>query len=381
MPSAAAGAAIRTERLNRFTRVYGGAHLSSRPDHRRRASVRRDTRCAPLRDGARARRYAPDARRGWSGSACRRPAERVHARVREKLQREPVEDFRLDFEDGYGNRPDAEEDGHAASAAVEVAAGAKQRHAAAVHRHPHQEPRRRAARARAADDAPVPRAAAAGNRRHAAAELRRHAAEDHAQRTQVGALVDAFAQIETVAPARARHAADGADGRDAAVDLRRARRRRAAGAGARKGAGAIVAAHFGTYDYTASLGITAAHQHMRHPACDFARSVMQVALAGTDVWLSDGATNVLPVGNDRAAIHRAWRLHYDDIRHSLDQRVLPGLGPASRAARHALRRRLRVLPREPRRGVGAPAQLHRQGRAGHARRRRVRRRGDRARAC
>ena len=52
-------------------------------------------------------------------------ADRVHARVREKLQREPVEDFRLDFEDGYGNRPDAEEDGHAGSAAAEVAAGAK----------------------------------------------------------------------------------------------------------------------------------------------------------------------------------------------------------------------------------------------------------------
>ena len=66
----------------------------------------------------------------------------------------------------------------------------------------------------------------------------------------------------------------------------------------KEGRGRITAAHFGTYDYTASLGITASHQHMRHPACDFARSVMQVALAGTDVWLSDGATNVLPVGTD-----------------------------------------------------------------------------------
>src|SRR5881398_768371 len=53
-------------------------------------------------------------------------AQRVHAQVREKLTREPVEDFRLDFEDGYGNRPDAEEDGHAESAAVEVANGARQ---------------------------------------------------------------------------------------------------------------------------------------------------------------------------------------------------------------------------------------------------------------
>ena len=69
----------------------------------------------------------------------------------------------------------------------------------------------------------------------------------------------------------------------------------AAGAGRARASGRMTAAHFGTYDYTASLGITAAHQHMRHPVCDFARSVMQVALAGTDVWLSDGATNVLPV--------------------------------------------------------------------------------------
>ena len=47
----------------------------------------------------------------------------IYTRVSEKLRREPVEDFRIDFEDGYGNRPDEEEDGHAASAAAEVALG------------------------------------------------------------------------------------------------------------------------------------------------------------------------------------------------------------------------------------------------------------------
>src|ERR1700682_3498180 len=50
-------------------------------------------------------------------------AHTIHARIQEKLRREPVEDFRIDFEDGYGNRPDAEEDGHAESAAIEVADG------------------------------------------------------------------------------------------------------------------------------------------------------------------------------------------------------------------------------------------------------------------
>src|SRR6202035_5696487 len=60
--------------------------------------------------------------------------------------------------------------------------------------------------------------------------------------------------------------------------------------------GRCVAAHFGTYDYTASLGITAAHQHMLHPACDFARSMMQASLAGTGLRPSHGAEDILAVG-------------------------------------------------------------------------------------
>ena len=99
-----------------------------------------------------------------------------------------------------------------------------------------------------------------------------------------------------------------------------------------------MAAHFGTYDYTASCNITAAHQHMMHPACDFAKHMMQVSFAGTGIWLSDGATNIMPVAphrfteggtpltpeqieENREVVHRAWKLHYDHIQHSLDERV------------------------------------------------------------
>ena len=93
--------------------------------------------------------------------------------------------------------------------------------------------------------------------------------------------------------------------------------------------GRLTGAHFGTYDYTAGVNITAAHQRMRHPACDFAKHVMQVSLAGTGVWLSDGSTTVMPVPIHRAApgellsaqqddencasVHAAWKLHFDDI--------------------------------------------------------------------
>jgi citrate lyase beta subunit len=103
-----------------------------------------------------------------------------------------------------------------------------------------------------------------------------------------------------------------------------------------EGGGRIVAAHFGTYDYTAACGITAAQQHMLHPVCDFAKHVMQVALAGTGIWLSDGATNVMPIGR-RDVVHRAWRLHASHVRHSLTTGFYQGwdLHPAQLPSRYA----------------------------------------------
>src|SRR5262249_39778508 len=114
--------------------------------------------------------------------------------------------------------------------------------------------------------------------------------------------------------------------------------------------GLCVGAHFGTYDYTASLGVTASNQHMLHPACDFARSMMQAQLAGTGIVLSDGATNIMPVpihrmeslsprqqAENRGAVQRAWRIHYDHIRHSLDNAFYQGwdLHPAQLPSRYA----------------------------------------------
>jgi citrate lyase beta subunit len=262
-------------------------------------------------------------------------ASRVHARVTEKLQREPVEDFRLDFEDGYGNRPDAEEDGHAESAAAEVATGAKRGTL----------PPFIGIRIKNLGDELRERAL-----RTTQLFLERLLKDNDGQippnfvvtlpkithSGQVSTLVDAFARIETVY-----RLAPGTLRMELMVETPQTifdERGAVALPGlVKEGRGRIIAAHFGTYDYTASLGITASHQHMRHPACDFARSVMQVALAGTDVWLSDGATNVLPVGNDRAAIHRAWRHHYDDIRHSLTNAFYQGwdLHPAQLVTRYA----------------------------------------------
>src|SRR5216684_5969655 len=88
--------------------VYGGAHLFKAETATTLGTLALDM----LRD------YAPD----FSALANTLP-ESLYQRVQAKLEREAVEDFRIDFEDGYGNRPDAEEDGHAATAGEECAKG------------------------------------------------------------------------------------------------------------------------------------------------------------------------------------------------------------------------------------------------------------------
>ncbi len=100
--------------------------------------------------------------------------------------------------------------------------------------------------------------------------------------------------------------------------------------------GRLAGLHFGTYDYTGSLGIAAAHQSMEHPAADYAKAVMQVAAAGTGVWLSDGSTNLLPVGG-RDEVIAAWQLHARLVRRSLERGFYQGwdLHPAQLVSRYA----------------------------------------------
>jgi len=51
--------------------------------------------------------------------------EAVLERVREKLKTEPVEDYRIDFEDGYGVHDDEEEDRHVLAVSKAVREGAE----------------------------------------------------------------------------------------------------------------------------------------------------------------------------------------------------------------------------------------------------------------
>jgi citrate lyase beta subunit len=93
--------------------------------------------------------------------------------------------------------------------------------------------------------------------------------------------------------------------------------------------------HYGTYDYSAALGIAAAHQSSDHPAADFAKQLMQVAVAGTGARAVDGSTNVLPVGS-REQVHDAWRLHAGLVRRALERGFYQGwdLHPAQLVTRY-----------------------------------------------
>jgi citrate lyase beta subunit len=306
--------------------VYGGAHLF-------KADTARKLGATALRTLDEHAADAPSLARALGMPD--RFADRVYARVRDKLEHEPVEDFRLDFEDGYGNRTDAEEDGHAEAGAAAIAAGAR---AGTL-------PPFIGIRIKSLGDALRERAF-----RTTDLFLARLLKENDGRlpdnfvitlpkitaRAQIGRLVDRLGRIETtyrLAPGALRIELM-VETPYSIVDERGAVSLPSLIA---EGRGRVVGAHFGPYDYTAALGVTAAHQYLRHPACDFARSVMQVALAGTDVVVSDGPTNVLPVGKDSGVVRHAWRLHYDDIRHSLANGFYQGwdLHPAQLVTRYA----------------------------------------------
>jgi len=303
--------------------MYGGAHLFKRDLGRRSGAL-------ALRALS---EYAPDAE-AFSSAMGVPPevSQTVYARVIEKLGREPVENYTLDFEDGYGIRSNAEEDATASSAAVEVARGLEEGTL----------PEFIGIRIRPLAEETKQRAFRTLERFLTAlldetgGRLPGGFSVTLAKITvpeQVSALVEALDRFGVKRVELMIETPQSLNSLPRLVEAARGR---------------CVAAHFGAYDYTAALGINGAT--LLHPACDFARSTIQLQLAGTGVWLSDGVTNVLPVpvhrGNglspgllaeNLAGVQRAWRIHYQHIRHALDQGFYQGwdLHPAQLPARFA----------------------------------------------
>ncbi len=305
--------------------VYGGAHLFSADLAPKLGRVARKT----------LEEYGADPIefcRVTGVTSNRELATTIYKRVVDKLEREPIEDFRIDFEDGYGNRSDEEEDGHAVAAAREVGkarkAGTLSPFCGIRIKPLSDELCRRSLRTLDLFVSEMVDQTGGALPDNFVVTLPKITTTE-----QVTALVGALDAMEDslglvagslklelmIETTQSILDLDGRSPLPGYLD---------------HADGRCVAAHFGTYDYTASCGITATHQGMTHPACDFARHMMQVAYGGRGIWLSDGATNIMPVpvhkraqggqplsdsqvADNRRSVHDAWRLHVEHVRHSL----------------------------------------------------------------
>ena len=342
--------------------VYGGAHLFRSDSANRLGSLARRSldqfapdfvafaRALELPGASQLPDTLPDQVRHDNKPAWL--AETIYERVKEKLRREPVEDFRIDFEDGYGNRPDVEEDGHAESAAAEVAQGQVNGTLPpfiGIRIKPfNEELRTRSFRTLDIFVSTLAEKTEGRFPNNFVITLPKITIAE-----QVAALANLLGRLEGQ-----NGLAEGSlkfemmiETTQSIINHRGEINLPLLLAAAE---GRCIAAHFGTYDYTAGCNITAAHQHMLHPACDFAKNMMQVSFAGTGIWLSDGATNIMPVAphrqveggaeltaeevdENRQVVHRAWKLHFDHVQHSLITGFYQGwdLHPAQLPTRYA----------------------------------------------
>lgn len=327
-----------TEERQPVHTVYGGAHLFKQGTAKKLGEVALHS----------FETYAPgptDLQNAF-GIQNAEHARIIHERVKKKLTQEAVEDFRIDFEDGYGVRTDAEEDETSVTAAKETAIGAREGTLPPFIgiriKTLSEELKARAFRTLDLFVTTLSKEMGGKLPKGFVVTLPKIVNPE-----QVTALVQVFTLLEKklalppqslqmelmIETPQSIFEPSGKSALPALLDA---------------AAGRCKAAHFGTYDYTASLSITADRQAMDHPACDFARDVMKVSLAGTGVWLSDGATNVMPIeihkkpstdaerAENKAAIHRVWKLNFDHVQHSLKNAYYQGwdLHPAQLPVRY-----------------------------------------------
>ena len=272
----------------------------------------------------------------------------VYNKVLQKLKTEAVEDFRIDFEDGFGNRPDKEEDDTAVQAANEVATGMENNSLPpfiGIRIKPFTEDLKfRGVRTLDIFLTTLFEKTNGKLPDNFVVMLPKVTIPQ-----QIEALVKFFEIIEKKynlqngtlkmeMMVEATQAIMDAEGKNPLMKFIHA------------GKGRCIAAHFGTYDYTASCNITAKYQTMGHPVCDFAHHMTRVALGSTGIMLSDGATNVMPVGphrgddltpeqenENRKVVHNAWKTAFDHTMHSLIHGFYQGwdLNPAQLPMRYA----------------------------------------------
>ncbi len=252
----------------------------------------------------------------WSPTAAELGCtEAVLERVREKLHREPLEDFRIDFEDGYGVHSDDEEDAHIMAVAKAVREGADAGTLPpflGIRIRPlNGHTRERALRTLRLFLQTVSYRLPANFRVTLPKVERPEEVAQLAVELRGRAWIEALVETPPIL-SRLRELLDAAGGK-------------------------LLGVHLGPYDLLASLGVAAPFQRLHHAGCTMARMQMLTAFAGTEVDVVDGPTKILPVGEDRPAVLAAWRQHRDEILASLAEGFYQGwdLHPAQLVSRYA----------------------------------------------
>ncbi|WP_435158404.1 DUF6986 family protein [Amycolatopsis sacchari] len=269
-----------------------------------------------------AHRYAPGLLAEWGERARAVFVERgeelgldpgIVTRVERKLATEPIEDLRIDFEDGYGHPGDEAEDAAAVSCGRVLAGGESPPFVGIRFKSFERATRRRGIRTldlflgAVLEGGELPRGFVVTLPKVTAVEQVAVAADVLGELEKAYGLAERTLRFE-VQIETSQSIVD-ASGAVAVPRIIEAAQGRCSGL------------HYGTYDYSAGLGIAAAYQSMEHPAADFAKAFMQVSVAGTGVRLSDGSTNRLPVGE---RLLEGWREHLRLVRRSLERGFYQG---------------------------------------------------------
>lgn len=272
----------------------------------------------------------------------------IYNRTVEKLKTEPVEDFRIDFEDGYGFRTDTEEDSHAISASNELAQSFLESSITPFcgFRIKSFAPETYKRSVRTLDLFLTNLFEKCGGAlpenfvinlpkitRNEEIEILEELLGDFEKLNDLeNGLIKIEIMIETP---------QAIVNETGEINLKNM---------VKAGKGRVNSAHFGAYDYTASFGIAGNHQHLRHEACNFARQMMQISLAPLGIRLSDSVTTEMPLPvykgenltenqkrENQSAIHNAWRKHFNNVTNSLINGFYQSwdLHPAQLAARYA----------------------------------------------
>ncbi|MBM3761723.1 MAG: malate synthase [Acidobacteria bacterium] len=233
----------------------------------------------------------------------------VSEKVKEKLRREPVEDFRIDFEDGFGWRSEEEEDQAATQAGIEFA---RMSLAGGLPRRIGIRPKadyRRAWRTletflKYATGAPLPK-------------------QLIVTQPKIEKVEEAKCWREMLEKAEVKFRLPGMTLRHEILVEHPSAVRNLAEI-ARTCENRLDAGHFGCYDYLSSMQVPAPAQSLDHPYATLARWTMQQVLTPLGVAVSDGVYTKLPTGEDAAARRDAFEGHRKAVARALNEGMYCG---------------------------------------------------------